>query len=149
MGRSEKARQRPTCVVIDVGGEAQLGAAAHDPGQRFDRLCREDAPLMVTPFWPWIGIEDEHTGEERVRGGLDNGLGVAAPYPHVGEMLALERCKSRDDAVKKRLAADDCNIRIGLRLFNEMLACAESDLEPHFVWRRGERTPRGQRLRRY
>ena len=106
------------------------------------------APLVMAPFWPGIGVEHENARKECVRSRLDNGLSVAAPQAHVGELLALDPGKRRDDAVEKRLAADNPNIGIGLRLLNEMLACAEPDLQPHFARRRGERTPRRQRLRR-
>ncbi len=148
MRRSEKARQRPAGVVVDVRGEAQLGAATHDTRHRLDHADGDDAPLVMASFWPGIGVEHENARKECVRGRLDKGLSVAAPQAHVGELLALDPGKRRDDAVEKRLAADDPNIGVGLGLLNEMLACAEPDLQPHFTRRRGESMPCGQRLRR-
>ena len=118
-----------------------------DARESLDHARDHNAPLVVASFWPGVGIKDENPRKEAVRGGLDQRLGVAAAQPHVGELFALEAGERRDDAVEKRLAADDADIRVGLRLLNQMLPRAEADLEPDFARRRGESPPRRQRFR--
>ena len=56
----------------------------------------------------------------------------------------LSAGERRDDAVEKRLAADDADIGIGFRLLNEMFAGAEPDFEPDLARRRSAkaRAPR-------
>jgi hypothetical protein len=148
MRRPKKARQRPPGIVVDVGGEAKFRARAHDPRQCVDHALGHDATLAVAPLWPGVGIKDEHTGKEGVWSRLDGGLGVAVPQAYVGEAFALESGEHRDNAIAKWLTADDANIRIGLRLLDEMLAGPESDLKPDFAGRRWKHMPSGQGLRR-
>ena len=144
MGRSEKARQGPAGVVVNVGGEAQFGARPHNPRQRVDHALRYKAPLVVPPFWPGVRVEHEHPRKERVWGSLDDRLCVATPQAHIGKVLALEPRERRDNPIKKRIATDNSDIRIGFRLLNKMFAGAEPDFQPHLPGCSAKRPPLGQ-----
>ena len=115
MGRSEEPPQRPAGVIVDVGDEMQFPARLHHPRERLDHGVRNDATLVVAPLRPGVGIKDEDAGKKSVRRGLDHRLGVAAPQPDVDEILALDPRQRRDDAVEKRLAADEADVRTGPR----------------------------------
>ena len=144
MGRIEKARQGPAGVVVNVGGEAQLGALSHDPRQGVDHALRYKAPLVVPPFWPGVWIEHEYPRKERIWGSLDDRLCVATPQAHIRKVLAPKPRERRDISVEKRLATDNSNIQIGFRLLNKMFAGAEPDFQPHLPGCSGKRPPLGQ-----
>ena len=119
-------------------------AGPHHPSERLDHRMRNDPALVVSPFRPGVGIENEDAGKEGVRRRFDETLRVAATQPDVDELLALNSRKRGDDAVEKRLAADEADVGVLLRPFDQVLAGAEADLEPDLArTRRG--TARGPR----
>ena len=68
--------------------------------------------------------------------------------PDIGELLPLEAGQRHGDAVEKRLAADEADIGVGLRLLDEMLAGAEADLQPDVrSARRRKALPERERFR--
>src|SRR5215210_2799349 len=64
---SQDVRERPARVVVNVGGEAELGTRAHDTGEGPQALIGDESPLALTPFGPGIRIEEIH-GVDRARG---------------------------------------------------------------------------------
>src|SRR6202020_3333586 len=127
MGRVEKARQGPAGVGVKVGGDPQLGALPHNPRQRVDHALRYKAPLVVPTFWPGVRVEHEHPRKERVWGSLDDLLRVAPPQAHIRKALAPEPRERRDKPIKKWLATNDSDTKIGFRLLNKVFAGAEPD----------------------
>ena len=65
--RGEKAPQRPAGVIVDVGGEAQLAAGPQHARQRRHRSLRDEAPLVLAPLRPGVGIEQINPRKRRVR----------------------------------------------------------------------------------
>ena len=130
--RGQEPAQRPAGIVVDVGGEAEFSAWPQSSGERLDDRFRDDATLVVAPLRPGVGIEHEDARKEPLRRGLEQSLDIAAPYPHVDQLFALDAGKRGRHAVQEGLAADEPNLRIALRLRNQMLARAEADFEPEF-----------------
>jgi hypothetical protein len=130
MGRVEKARQGPAGIVVNVGGEAQLGALPHNPRQRVDHALRYKAPLVVPPFWPGVRVEHEHPRKERVWGRFDDRLCVATPQAHIRKVLAPEPRERSDKPIEKRLAADNSDIQIGFRLPNNISRGVRANARP-------------------
>src|ERR1700722_8900830 len=148
MGRVEKAPQGPARVVVNVGGEAQLGALPHNPRQRDDHALRYKASLVVPPFWPGVRVQPEPPRKERVWGSLDDRLCVATPQAHIRKAPPPEPRERRDKPIKKRLATDNSDIQIGFRLLNKMFTGAEPDFQPHLPVCSAKRPPVGQAFQR-
>ena len=144
MWGSEKSRKGPAGVVVNVGGEAQLGARPHNPRQRVDHAARYKAPFVVPAFWPRVRVEQEHPRKKRVWSSLDNRLCVPTPQERIGNVFAPERRKRRNNPIEEWLATDNPDIPIGLRLLNKMFAGAETDFQPHLPGSSGKHSPLGQ-----
>src|SRR5277367_2353166 len=73
---------------------------------------------------------------------------VARTNAQVGEPLRVDHRKQLGDAVDEGLAADKADIRIFAGLGDEVLAAAETYLEPDLAWtKREQRLARGERRR--
>ncbi len=86
--------------------------------------------LLCRRFGQGSGIEKEDPGKEGVRRGLDQRLRVAATQPDVGESFPFDACQSHGDAVEKRLAADQADVRDSPSPARSDARRAEADLEP-------------------
>ena len=56
---------------------------------------------------------------------------VAGKQPHIGSRLLIELREDLREAVEVGLAADEAGSRVRFRFGEQMLAAAETDLQPH------------------
>src|SRR5215471_17852262 len=137
-GMTSKAFEDPAEIVGVVGGGAQLGAVGHDFRQPVEHLARKEAALVVAPFRPRIGKQNEHSIDRSRRQRCDQQPPVIGKNPNVVEAPRLDLREKLDDPILENLAADEPGCWMPFGLLRQMLAAAETDLQPYRSPRRAE-----------
>src|SRR5215469_3524809 len=135
-GMTSEAFEDPAEVTAVVGRDPQLGVVGRDRRQRVEHLAREEAALVVAPFWPGIRKQDKHAIDRSRRQRCDQQPRVIGEHANVVEAALLDLREKLDDPVLENLAADKTDLRMPFSLLRQMLAAAEADLQPY-------RSPRG------
>jgi hypothetical protein len=97
---------------------------------------------VVAELGPGVGEEDEDPGDAGVGQGGEQEAGVVHQDADIGEPPLLDEGEEAGDAVEEGLDADQANLGVGLGLGGEVLAAAETDLEPE----RPRRVEQGGRI---
>jgi hypothetical protein len=127
---SDKGQQHPAGIVAIVGGDAQLGAGAHDAGKLGECGCRHEPALAMSRLRPGIGEQDERAPDAALGQPTQERTRIVGVQSNIGELLLLDGAQDLDDPVLERLAADEADTRIVPRLPEQVLAAAEADLQP-------------------
>ena len=128
-----------------VAGQAQLGAVGQHAGQGRDRRAVDEAALVMARLGPGVGKQHERAADRRVGERLDQQARVVGKDADPRALGVGKPAKQRRDAGDVGFAADDADIRIGARLGGEVLAGAETDLEPDVAHRPVEQDARIER----
>ena len=83
---------------------------------------------------PGIGKQDEGAVDRLIRELRDQIARVAAAHLHVGQRLFIQRGQQLRHAIDEWLGADEADIWMTRRLPGQMLAAAETDLEPDLAF---------------
>ena len=147
-GERSSAGEHPADVIVDVAGEAQLGARPHHAGKLVEHLVGDEAALALRG----ASARDRDRGCRRGRKSASGRVGsrsvdVLVPDADIVEPLVLDRGQKLRHAVHERLAADEVDVGVGARLGGQMLAAAEADLEPGLPSRRSGNWLGGRRPR--
>ena len=121
----------PAEIAVIIGCNPQLGAIGHDSRQAVEQLARDDAPLVVAPFGPRIRKQYEDAVDRASRQSRHQQPRVVGKDANIIEPLPLDLRKQLDDPVFENLAADEADFRMPFGLPCEMLASAETNLEPN------------------
>src|SRR5215472_12903115 len=135
-GMIGEAFEDPAEVIAIVRSDPKSCAVGHDFRQPVEHLARQEAALMVAPFRPGIGKQNEHAIDRGRRQRRDQQPRVVGKNPDVVEAPLLDLREKLDDPVLENLAADESDLGIPFGLLRQMLAAAEADLQPY-------RSPRG------
>ncbi|MEA2860812.1 MAG: hypothetical protein QOC72_2851 [Methylobacteriaceae bacterium] len=142
IGRPENTGERPTGVVVNIGGKTQLGAAAHHARQNGEAFVGDKAALALPPLRPRVWKKQEHAPKRCVRQPVQEARGVIRVKAEVCEALRFDRGERLRHPVDEGLAADEADVRALRRGLDQMLAAAEADLEPNVGdWIGKERPP--------
>ena len=98
-----------------------------------DRCVLHEAPLPVPPLRPGIGMDQVDPRQRLRRGPGQQFRGVAGIEADIADIVRLDLRQDLRHAVDIGLAADEPDVRKGLRLRDQMLAAAESDFEPDIL----------------
>src|SRR5215469_7742950 len=137
-GVAGEALEDPAKIIAIVGGHPQLSAVGHDFRQPVEHLARKEAAFVVAPFRPGIGKQNEHAIDRGRRQRRDQQARVVSKDPDVVEAPLLDSREKLDDPVLEDLAADEPDLRMPFGLLRQMLAAAETDLQPDRSPRRAE-----------
>ena len=122
--------QGPPDIIGDIGGDAHFRTRLQQPRRFAQQERRDDAPLVMAFFRPRVGVEYEKPVETVRRHRLDQRAPVAMQDTNICEILFLDLRQQLGDAVVKWLCPDDERVPVAGRLPGEMLAAAETDLQP-------------------
>jgi hypothetical protein len=129
--RAEKTGERPTGVIVDISGEAEIGAAAHHARQSDEAFIGDKAALALPPLRPRVWKEQEHAAKRSLRQPVQEAGGVIRVKAEVCEALRFDRGERLRHPVDEGLAADEADVRVLRRRSDQMLAAAKADLEPN------------------
>jgi hypothetical protein len=125
--------QRPCAIVADVADEAEFAAGPQNPRHRRDGRVLYETPLPVSPFRPWIGMDQVYTRQRLRRRPRQQFGGIAREQPDIADGMGLDLRQNFRHAVDVGLAADEARRREGARLRDQMFAATESDFEPDII----------------
>jgi len=123
--------QAPTRILRMVTGEQKLPVVTQQPCHLVDRPRLQKAPAVMPFLRPRI-VEQQENPIERC--GLQGGKQVSriiVVNANIVERLGLNVRKQGCDTINIRLATDQADMRMGHRFVCNMLAGAETDLQPH------------------
>ena len=130
--------QRPCNVRRIVACKTKFGIRLHHAGKGIQRLHLNEPPLVMTLFRPGIGKQQEHPPERCIRQRIDNLAGISSVNPDPPEKIVsrFESTRFREQLCHTgfvRLGADDTDPSMLSGLLEQVLAGAETDLEPDFI----------------
>jgi hypothetical protein len=123
--------ENPAEVAGVIGRQAQLGVVGHDFSQAVEGFARHDPAFVLPAFWPRIREQDEHAVDRCRRQRLREQSRVIGKDPNIVEPTLLDLGEQFDCSVLEYFAADKPGLRMLLGQLCEMLATAETDLEPN------------------
>jgi hypothetical protein len=123
--------KNPAEIVGVIGRNAQLGIVGHDLSQTVEGWVGHDPALVLPAFWPGIRKQDEHAIDRGRRERRDHQSRIIGKDPNIVEPTPLDLGKQLDYPVLEYFAADEANLRMLFGHLSEMLAPAETDLEPN------------------
>src|SRR5262245_21553878 len=103
-----------------------------------DAVVLDEAPLPMPALRPRIGIDELDAGERARRQPAKHLGGIPVVEADVGEMLRGNGRERLGHAVDERLDADEAGVRMRPCLAHQVLAAAETDLEPYVIDRSWE-----------
>ena len=130
-GVSGNAFENPREVVAVIGCHAQLGTVSHDFRQTVEGCARHDPAFVLSTFWPRIRKQDEHAADRGRWERRDHQSRIIGKDPNIVEPPLLDLSKQLDYPVLEYFAADKPGLRMLLGHLREMLATAETDIEPN------------------
>jgi hypothetical protein len=123
--------ENPAEVVGVIGRQAQLGVVGHDLCQGVEGCARHDPAFVLPTFWPGIREEDDDAIDCGRRQRRHDQSRVIGKDPNIAEPTQLDLREQLDYPVLENFAADKPGLRMLLGQLREMLATAETDLEPN------------------
>lgn len=128
---SGDAFEDPREIVAVIGRQTQFGIVGHDFSQAVEGCARHDPAFVLPAFWPRIRKQDENAADRDRRQRRDYQSRVIGKDPNIVEPPPLDLEKQLDYPVLEHLAPDKTGLRMLLGQLSEMLATAETDLEPN------------------
>lgn len=131
IGMSGEMFEHRAEVVAFVGRETQFGIVRHDFSQGVESCARHDPAFVLPAFWPRVRKQDERAIDRGGRKRRHDQACIIGKDPNIVEPTPLDLAKQLDYPVLEYFAADKRGLRILLGQAREMLAAAETDLEPN------------------
>ena len=127
---SAEALQREGKIPRIVGGKAQLRATFHHARKLIQHRHLDEAPFVVARLGPGIGEENKDASKRGVRCSGDHIADILRVKTDIVEVLVGDPGQQLGHARDIGFGADQPNLRVRFRLPGQMLARAESCLEP-------------------
>ncbi len=123
-------RPHPYAQRLMIRRDSELRIVGQCGGDQAQTFGMDEAPVFMPAFGPRVG--------EQQKGAIDRSLGQALQQKpcvfrknaHILRLVLIQKNQKTGDAVDERLASDQTGLGIGRRLRGQMLAAAETDLQP-------------------
>jgi hypothetical protein len=133
---SRRILEHDAQVFHVVGGKPQLALVGQDTGQGIEHRGRDQTAFVMTLLGPGIGEENEDPLHRGFGERLHQDTRIVHEKPHIDETALPHLGQQLRNAVLEDFAADNAAERLASGLRRQMLAAAESKLEPDgFDWR--------------
>ncbi len=121
--------QCPGRVIGPVRGKAEFATGPQHPRDRSDAFRLHEASFPMPPLRPGIRVDQVEASNALVGQPWEDLGGVAVVQPNIGETALIDGRQRLRHAIDEGLDSDEADVRVTLRLRDEMLAPAEPALQ--------------------
>ena len=121
--------ERPGEIALHIGRHAQQAAWRQRARHFCDRFRLDEPPTPMASFGPWVGEEHVDRLKRAAWNALEHITTISAMKAHIRDTGLRYQVKRFTHPLEKRLNPDPADLRVTLRLADEVLAPAKTDFK--------------------